>query len=128
MVGLINLHCWLKCVGELFSELELPQKNENVCSDLGQEECTSRGRQIEEVSSQLAAEKDRHSRLAMETAANSKSRDAAALQEKTQELSQLKLQLDRWVICIIMHHEGMRILHRINLVKSSDASNQAFMW
>ena len=62
---------------------------------LMQEECRTRGRQVEEVSSQLAAEKDRHSRLAMEAAANSKSRDAAALHEKTQELSQLKQQLDR---------------------------------
>ncbi|KAK9862410.1 hypothetical protein WJX84_002226 [Apatococcus fuscideae] len=55
--------------------------------DLSEEECVSRGRQIDKVSGELAAEKDRHSRLAMEAAANSKSRDAAALQDKTQQLS-----------------------------------------
>lgn len=64
---------------------------------------------MEEVSSQLAAEKDRHSRLAMEAAANSKTRDAAALQEKTQELSKLKHQLDRSVNCKLVSLCIMRV-------------------
>ncbi|KAK9867036.1 hypothetical protein WJX84_007443 [Apatococcus fuscideae] len=63
--------------------------------DSSEAQCQGRAKQLTETAEQLAAEKARHSRLAMEAAANSKSRDAAALHEKTQELNQLKKQLDR---------------------------------
>lgn len=50
---------------------------------------------LEDSQHQLAASRDMHERTLLEQQANSKTKDAQALEEKTKELAQLKASLDQ---------------------------------